>query len=169
VRASGKRCALPSAAADSVWHAWVRLVPAALDAFCIKHFGKAIPHVEAAGMGAQMEGALVSSLVSARGLERRDPVKPSVPRLFALDRTLRMPGGFGYQLEQGELACRRLDNGGRPEGEMFYPAGLIAAQFLEAGIPQPGSERAARRSKGDGGGCGSGCCGGGCGGGCGCG
>jgi hypothetical protein len=146
----------------------------------MEHFGKAIPHVEAAGMGARMEDALVTCLVSARRLERRNPVKPSVPRLFALDRNLRMPGGFGYQLEQGEVACRRLGHQGRPEGEMFYPAGLIAAQFLAAGIPQPFFDRPAKRSNGDGGVCGtgvsgscgscdggSGCGSGGCGGGCG--
>jgi hypothetical protein len=180
VRTSGKPCALPSAAADSVWHAWARLAPASLHAFCMEHFGKAIPHVEAAGMGARMEDALVTCLVSARRLERRSPVKPSVPRLFALDRNLRMPGGFGYQLEQGEVACRRLGHQGRPEGEMFYPAGLIAAQFLAAGIPQPFFDRPAKRSNGDGGVCGtgvsgscgscdggSGCGSGGCGGGCG--
>jgi hypothetical protein len=186
VRASGKPCAFPSAAADSVWHAWMRMAPASLDAFCIKHFGTAIPHVEAVEMGAQMESALANCMVTARRLEKRDLVRPSVPRLFALDADLCMPGGFGYRLTHGRLACQRLDGQGRPEGEMFYPPGLGGAELLGAGlVTQSALDESAKRAKSDGGACGStgstcdtggacdsgsacgSSCGSGCGGGCG--
>jgi hypothetical protein len=100
------------------------MAPSQLDAFCVRHFGRVIPHVEAAGMGAGMESALVGALVTARVLEGREPDRPGVPRLFALDRRLAMPGGFGYELVRGEVACRRLGHQGPPEGELFYPVGL---------------------------------------------
>ncbi|MES2019501.1 MAG: hypothetical protein V4484_23665 [Pseudomonadota bacterium] len=182
VRISGKPCALPSAAADSVWHAWARLAPQSLDAFCIKHFGKVIPHVEAEAMAAQMAGALATCMVTARGLEGRNPVRVSVPGLFALDRKLRMPGGYGYQLDKGEVAFRRLDGQGAPEGEMHHPQGLIAAQLLATGVITQAAYDASIKKPQDGGACGSGCasacdggggaacgssCGSGCGGGCG--
>jgi hypothetical protein len=157
VRASGKPCALPSVAADSVWHAWMRMSPASLDAFCIKHFGKPIPHVEAAEMGTQMEAALANCMVTARRLEKRDLARPSVPRLFALDADLCMPGGFGYRLAQGRVACRRLDKQGRPAGEAFYPAGLEPVELLGAGlVTQSWFDWNAKKAKSDGGGCGGG-------------
>lgn len=186
VRASGKPCALPSAAADSVWHAWTRMAPASLDAFCIKHFGRVIPHVEGQEMGSRMEPALANCLVTARRLEKRHLVRPSVPRLFALDADLGMPGGFGYQLAQGRVACQRLDEEGRPAGERIYPPGLGGAELLGAGlVTQSALDQHLKRVKSDGGGsvgdgstCGTGgscdgggacgsSCGSGCGGGCG--
>jgi hypothetical protein len=178
VRASGKPCALPSAAADSVWHAWIALAPASLDAFCVKHFGRTIPHVEAAEMDAPMGLALANCLVAARTLEGKNPAKPSVPRLFALDRELRMPGGLCYQLALGDVACGRLDRSGKLEGELCHPEGLAVAQLLAAGlITQSSYDQSIQKLKRDGGGCGSGACGcggdgggscgAGCGGGCG--
>src|ERR1041384_2508741 len=50
-------CALPSKAADSVWHAWLRLSPLKLEAFCRQHFGRAVPHVEGAAMGGNLDEA----------------------------------------------------------------------------------------------------------------
>jgi hypothetical protein len=38
VRHSGRPCALPSEAADSVWHAWLRWNPVSLERFCVRHF-----------------------------------------------------------------------------------------------------------------------------------
>jgi hypothetical protein len=78
----------------------MRVAPASLDAFCIKHFGRAISHVEAAQMGAQMDSALANCTVTARRLEKRELARPSVVRLFALDACLGMPRGFGCQLDR---------------------------------------------------------------------
>ncbi|MES2758620.1 MAG: hypothetical protein V4693_14700 [Pseudomonadota bacterium] len=144
VRTSGKPCALPSAAADSVWHAWAKMAPASLDAFCIKHFGRTIPHLEKAEMGARMDGALANCIAVARQLRGDDPAGRSLPRLFALDASLAMPNGYGYRLVQGQVGCQRLDQQGRAEGMLFYPVGLSAA----VDVDQHG------RSKHDGSGCG---------------
>lgn len=182
VHTSGRRCALPSAAADSVWHAWARLDPAGLGAFCIKHYGSVIPHVAEAEMGAHIEGALATCMVTARELERRDPVKPSLPRLFALDRKLGMPGGYGYQIVLGNVAYLRQGPDGEPEGKLAYTGGLMPAQLLAAGLitqacyenslKQPANAVASFGAAGvacgssgcgDGGGSGCSCGGGGCG------
>lgn len=157
VRDSGKQCGLPSAAADSVWHAWAARAPGNLETFCIRHFGRAIPHVEEADMKPQMEGALATCMVQARRLERRDPVKPSVPALFALDRKLCMPRGYSYELKNGAVAVQRLNSLGLPEGGRRYQAGLEGVQLLAAGlISQEVYERHYRQDQGGGGSCGSG-------------
>lgn len=134
VRDSGKPCGLPSAAADSVWHAWSQRAPANLERFCSTHFGQAIAHVEKADMKLQMAGALASCMVQARRLERRDPVKPSVPALFALDRKLRMPRGYSYELKNGEVSLQRLNAQGQPAGWRRYQGGLTSIQLLAAGL-----------------------------------
>lgn len=148
VSTSGKPCALPSAAADSVWHAWLRLAPASLEAFCVKHFGRTIAHVEDAQMDAPMDHALANCMAAAIRLRGQES---GLPLLFGLDGKVKMPGGFGYQLVQGQVGCRRLDAQGRPEGALFYPMGLAAV---------PGLGQRASAAKGDGAGCGAGCSGG---------
>lgn len=161
VRISGRKCVLPSAAADSVWHAWTQMDPASLDAFCIRHFGRTIAHMEEAKMGPHMENALANCIATARQLHGDDPAGISVPRLFALDGSLRMPGGYGYQVVQGQVGCQRLDQQGRPEGVLFYPVGLNASVDRSK---RDGSGSGAASGCGgdgcDGGGCGGGGCGG---------
>lgn len=158
IRHSDRPCGLPSMAADSVWHAWLRLAPASLDAFCLKHFGRLIPHVEGAGMAVPMEAALANCLVQARALESLPKARLSIPRLFGLDLKLGMPGGFGYTRVGGKLGCRRLDQAGRPAGEIFYPQLFEPTALLAAGwISQADyNDCADRIRRGDGGGCGSG-------------
>lgn len=157
VKASGRPCALPSAAADSVWHAWAARAPASLERFCIKHFGRSIPHIEEADMQAQMDTALATCLVEARSLERRDPVIASVPRLFALDRTLRMPRGYAYDLLHGAVTVQRLDANGVPHGARRFVNGLDGVQLLAAGlISQQTYEAHLRRDQGSAAGCGGG-------------
>lgn len=156
VQASGRPCALPSAAADSVWHAWAARAPASLERFCIKHFGREIPHIEEADMRAQMETALVTCMVEARTLEGRDPVTPSVPRLFALDRRLRMPRGYAYDLLHGAVTVQRLDANGVPHGGRRFLNGLDGVQLLAAGlIPQYVYDAHLRAKPDSGAGCGS--------------
>jgi hypothetical protein len=83
-------CALPSEAADSVWHAWLRMDAIGLERFCIKYFGRAIPHVERAGLAPH---ALAVTLMTGRRLEGIAPLGPRLPQLFSLDARLRMAGG----------------------------------------------------------------------------
>jgi hypothetical protein len=134
VRQSGKPCALPSKAADSVWHAWEKMAPADLAAFCKKHYGRSIPHVEAAGMRTDMVGALATSLVQSRAAEGLDPAGLNVPKLFSLDRRLGMPGGYAYRLAGGKFAFSNMDGAGKPLGDLRYPAALAAASLLAAGL-----------------------------------
>ncbi|MES3024611.1 MAG: hypothetical protein V4857_23830 [Pseudomonadota bacterium] len=183
VRDSGKRCALPSKAADSVWHAWIGMAPYGLDAFCQKHFGRCIAHVEGASMAAQLDAALANCLVQARRYERIPAAGPAVPRLFGLDRLLRMPGGYAYTAENGRLGLTRLNRHGQPGGPMQFPAALSGYGLLGAGLisaadyhelerktewsgascgagaaPSRGDgDAGAGGNGGDGGGCGSGC------------
>jgi hypothetical protein len=134
VKRSGKPCALPSKAADSVWHAWARLSPASLDAFCVKHFGRRMPHMEAADMTAQMEDALANCLVEARKLEWMPTAEARLPKLFTLDRRVAMPSGFAYRMVKGQVAFSNMNRVGRPEGDVFYPGMLAPVELLMAGL-----------------------------------
>jgi hypothetical protein len=192
VTRSNHACALPSKAADSVWHAWLRYSPASLDAFCERHFGQRIPHVDAGDMAGGMALPLARSLVTARRLDGLPLAGPGVPQLFATDRALRMPGGLAYDLRGGALVCSPIGRRGRPVGSgQVYPAltphfllaaGLIARADYEGWQqrcrPRDTGEVAGNAAElacdavgnvasGDGGGggssCGGGCGGGGCG------
>lgn len=182
VRHSGKPCGLPSKAADSVWHAWTAFAPAHLERFCLKRFGRAMPHLEDAAMNISMDAALANTLVSARALEALPAAGLNVPRLFSLDRRLRMPKGYAYSLVRGQVGHRRMTWQGSGEGEVFFLASLLPAQLLAAGlISQLDYDAGIKRAESNNGGCGSGCgssasdggggcgssCGGGCGSGCG--
>ena len=157
VRDSGKPCGLPSAAADSVWHAWAARAPANLERFCVRHFGRAIPHIEEADMKPQMDSALATCMVHARRLEKRDPIRPSVPALFALDRKLRMPRGYSYDLKDGAVTLQRLNAHGLPEGWRRYQGGLECVQLLSAGlISQQAYETYEKQQRQVGAACGSG-------------
>lgn len=169
-RNAGQPCWLPSMAADSVWHAWMRLSPTGLNAFCRKHFGRVIPHVEAPGMVGGIGCALAVCLVQARRIERMPVAGPNLPRLFALDRMLAMPGGRGYLLFNGEVASFPLDGRGRAAAvpatvDTLRPALLLAAGLVSddeykrhARQRRPLGERGASDSHA---GCGSAACEGG--------
>jgi hypothetical protein len=178
VRASDKSCALPSAAADSVWHAWSRLSPAHLEQFCKTHFGRAIPHVDAPAMATPMEQALANILAATRRLDALPVAGPGVPALFALDRQLRMPSGYAYAASGGHIGFRHINERGAEEGKRHFPAALAPAAMLAAGaISQAEYDVSLQKAHPDGSGCGAGCgstatdsggaCGTSCGGGCG--
>lgn len=191
---SKQACALPSKAADSVWHAWNSWSSINLDNFCGKHFGSTIPHVEAENMSSGIDIALANCLVTAQRAEGIWPGRPSVPRLFALDRQLHMPHGYAYFANTVNIGFQHMNARGVGTGKAHYPASFDASQLLAAGLisalvyeemlskqPQAGksgsscggSSCGGGGSSADSGGCdggGSGCgssCGGGCGGGCG--
>jgi len=133
--AAGTRCALPSRAADSVWHAWTRMDAAGLERFCIRHFGRTIPHVERAHMkGGDMGRALAVCLVHARRRASRPAAGCHVPRLFSLDLQLGMPRGFGYRVIDGLVACSVLDELGNPDDEVSFPSELTPHALLRAGL-----------------------------------
>jgi hypothetical protein len=187
VRHSGRPCALPSEAADSVWHAWLRWNPVSLERFCLRHFGTTVPHVERAAL---VGNALLHTFAACR---TRDGIRPGslrLPALFGLDALLRMPGGHGYWSRAGEIVHARLNDRGRgrwharPHPELaltvLYAAGLVDQDILAAHLRRRetvadggscGGMACADGGGGDGGcdggsSCGS-SCGSGCGGGCG--
>jgi hypothetical protein len=185
IRHSGRPCALPSEAADSVWHAWLRWNPVSLERFCLRHFGAVVPHVERAAL---VGNALLHTFAACR---TRDGIRPGslrLPALFGLDARLRMPGGHGYWSRAGEIVHARLNDRGRgrwrarPHPELaltvLYAAGLVDRDILAAHlrrrdtVADGGSCGGMACADGGGGGCdgGSSCgssCGSGCGGGCG--
>ncbi|WBS03875.1 hypothetical protein OU994_06190 [Pseudoduganella sp. SL102] len=136
VRRSNRPCALPSKAADSVWHAWLSYSPASLDAFCERHFGQRIPHVEAVDMSGGMALPIAMTLVTARTLDGLDLAGPRVPRLFATDRALGMPQGHAWQVQGSRMVLSHMDPHGRTsqrtrvhpatEPDFLLAAGLIA-------------------------------------------
>lgn len=133
--AAASPCALPSRAADSVWHAWARLDAAGLDAFCLRHFGRAIPHVERTRMKqGEMGRALAVCLVQARRRASQPAAGSHLPRLFALDLHVGMPGGFGYRRIGGLIACSVLDEFGNPDGKPHFPDALTPYALYLAGL-----------------------------------
>ena len=131
---TGRPCGLPSRAADSVWHAWMQMDPNNLEQFCERHFGRPIPHVESGHMDGQMGVALAACLLETRRLELQRPVSPTLSRLFTLDRALRMPLGFNYTIEDGVVACSRLDRAGLPSRPTHYPDCLTPCGLFSAGL-----------------------------------
>lgn len=157
-------CALPSKAADSVWHAWLRLSPLKLETFCRKHFGRVVPHVEGAAMGGQLDDALAVCLVRARQAEGLRPEGPRLPELFLLDKKVRMPFGYGYAVQRGQPGYSQLDARGRFDPTIACPpqlaaAGLLGAALITADQFAAFEERARQQGAAGTGGssCGSGC------------
>jgi hypothetical protein len=187
VTSSGLPCGLPSKAADSVWHAWARLAPEHLERFCRANYGRSIAHEEAGEMKVPMDLALANTLVAARQLQGLPAAGLNVPKLFSLDRRLRMPRGFAYSLAMGQVAYRDMDAKGKGTGEVQLPDSLTSASLYGAGLVSYSAYQDYEAKAKSGGGCGSGCgssacdgggggdggggcgccCGGGCGGGCG--
>jgi hypothetical protein len=128
---SGPPCALPSEAADSVWHAWLRHDPIGLERFCRKHFGQVVPHAERTGLGS---GALAGMLMSGRRLEGIAPLGPRLPLLFELDAQLRMPGGHGYWNRGDAIVYARLGSRGRCLGRALPHPELTTGALLAAGL-----------------------------------
>lgn len=191
VRYSTHPCALPSKAADSVWHAWIDL-PAtgtpssSIDDFCRRHFKREIPHLEASDMPVAMNHGLAATLVIARRRGGRDPAAPSLPALFALDRSLKMPNGYAYRMSQQGIYLNAMNARGKEMGTTKYmnsldPSALLALGFItQASFDAYETERLRTQQAASSGGncgssssCGSSSCDGGsscgssCGGGCG--
>lgn len=127
-------CALPSKAADSVWHAWNSWSSINLDNFCLKHFKRTIPHVEAEQMASEMDAALATCLITAQLAEGSVPGSSSVPRLFALDRKLHMPLGYSYFGTTARIGFQNMSARGVGVGKSTYPESFDAPQLLAAGL-----------------------------------
>lgn len=175
-------CGLPSKAADSVWHAWLSLPPGqglSLDSFCRYYFGLPIPHVEVEYID-NMPLALATSLALGRKQNNTPPTSLSLPPLFALDRTLKMPEGYAYRIHKNAVALQDMNQKGDAIGNPKYPQHLELSYMLSnwlvvfPGAPNVSGDACCGDACGGaacggaacgGAACGGAACGGGCGGG----
>ena len=126
--------ALPSEAADSVWHAWLRWDPPSLDRFCQSHFGVTLAHADRSELA---PGALLRTFVACCEREGIKPTFIRVPALFALDASLRMPGGHGYWKGDGDICYARLDEHGRAAWHDRPHPELSMPELVAAGVADP--------------------------------
>ncbi len=127
-------CALPSLAADSVWHAWIQFAPRELEHFCVKHFGRVISHIESTAFASHKDAALATCLVQARRAESMPALGGGLPRLFKLDGELKMPFGDAYRVAGDRIVVHRLDHSGRPLAAQVELAALAPLALLDAGL-----------------------------------
>jgi hypothetical protein len=109
-RQAGRRMlAMPSQAVDDAWHEFI-LFTRQYDNFCRHAFGYFLHHTPAEAMRSptQATGGLKRAWRLACAHEEINPRQPErLPRLFALDATLGIAGGFVYQLD-----CMAARHGG---------------------------------------------------------
>ncbi len=106
-RAGRRMVSMPSQVADDAWHEFI-LFTRLYAGFCNKAFGRFLHHTPAEAMASP---TLASQGIKrawrlACALEGFDPKQPmALPRLFSIDATLGIAGGFVYQLNcQSPLA-----------------------------------------------------------------
>lgn len=131
VSAAGRACALPSAAADSVWHAWLAWNRINLGTYGSTHFGRDVTHLPNASLATT---ALAHTLVLCRELEGKPAHGPDLPSLFTLDREVRMPGGHGYFRTAEGIMYVPLSPRGRPERRPALHPKLTPDTLLAAGL-----------------------------------
>jgi hypothetical protein len=127
-------CALPSKAADSVWHVWLKLDPAGLAGWQQRFFGRVAAHHEATHLGAPLDDCLARTWVGTCRSEGLNPLDPGLPLLFALDGLLRLPTGWAYRHEQGMLVHRQIDGFGKPGGIRVTHAAVAAGGLVALGL-----------------------------------
>ena len=155
--AARDHCMLPSSGVDSVWHAWMQFDNAHLEAFCVAHFGKAVPHVEVEKFSSLLntETGLVSRYVYARvahvwGANDAPNDKTHIwfsacaqqniplnvmPYLFQIDHLVRVPHGYGYSFQSGFVVHHMLGADGIPLPERAtVHMGLCAKSFVDLGL-----------------------------------
>jgi len=127
-------CALPSKAADSVWHVWLKLDPAGLAHWQQRYFGRVVEHRESAELGAPLEDCLARTWAGACRSEGLELLGPRLPLLFALDGLLRLPTGWSYGYRQGTLAHRQIDGFGKASGDVVMHAAIGGASLVALGL-----------------------------------
>lgn len=138
-------CALPSKAADSVWHVWLRTDPAGLAAWQQRYFDQVVEHHEAEALGAPLDECLARTWAGACRSEGRSLLARRLPLLFALDGLLRLPSGWAYGHEGGAVVHRQIDGAGQPGGDAVAHVALGAAGLAALGLLSPAETAALRR------------------------
>lgn len=123
--------ALPSEAADSVWHAWLRWDAANLERFSLQHFNRTVPHIDRVRLTGP---ALAHTLVAGRRAEGLMPHASFLPCVFRIDAELRMPQGHGYWLHRDRIDHVKLDQNGMPSQTACPHPELTMAALVEAGL-----------------------------------
>lgn len=140
-KAQGKPTLLVSVAADAVWHAWLREDPKGLKYFQLRHFGKALEHVERHAMvdrGINTTEALTNTWAVCRKIEGA-PLFYAVhrtfvyPPLFLLDKELNFPGGNWYNYYNGKIELKKIEPGAWGADSWSTPVALTAGAFVATG------------------------------------
>lgn len=181
-------CALPSKAADSVWHVWLAVDPQGLAAWQTRYFDHTVAHHAADVLGGSLDDSIARTWMGACRSEGLSPLGPRLPLLFGLDAQLGLPTGWAYRWAAQGLVHRPIDAWGRPGGSPILHAAATGAGLVALGLLSEAELQALRRqgvtsgsscgggsvdgsscdagSDGGSGGCGGGSsCGSGCGGG----
>lgn len=143
-QAGRRMLAMPSQAVDDAWHEFI-LFTRQYDSFCRHAFGRFLHHTPAEAMSSPTQasnGIKRAWRLACRheGINPRQPER--LPRLFALDTTLGIAGGFVYQLD-----CMAARHGGDGTG--------YCASHIGCGGGDGGSDGSSGDSgDGGGGGCG---------------
>lgn len=130
-----KPMALPSRAADSVWHVWISWYPKRLNEFCLHHFG--MPIERKIDLHVPWELALARTWALACQQEGINPILPGrIPCIFAIDGELQMPGGWWFRLNSNgvELVPLAPMTGEPLEAEIIPHPGVTAEELLASGI-----------------------------------
>lgn len=140
-------CALPSRAADSVWHAWLMTDAAGLAGWQHRFFDLEIPHREAPALDAPLDECLARTWVGACTSEGLSPLGPHLPLVFALDGMLALPAGWAYRFERGGLVHRDIDGFGRPRGAGVLHATVAGTSLVGLGLLGEAELQAWRRQQ----------------------
>jgi len=101
IDAQGRRISMPSRVVDAVWHQFI-LSTRAYQEFCRRVLGRFLHHTPAEAMTSptHAQEGIRRAWRIACAREGIDPKRPDrLPRLFALDAQLAIPGGFTYVLD----------------------------------------------------------------------
>lgn len=131
-------CALPSRAADTVWHAWLRWDASALAAFQREWLGREVPHLEEPRLPGPLDHALSRCYAACCRQEQLNPLDGRLPLVFELDGRLRMPGGWHYAWHKRlhclshQLLDADGDRRGRQQIHAVHGASLLGLGLLSA-------------------------------------
>lgn len=152
--------AMPSQAADDLWHAFI-LYTRAYQEFCQKAFGGFLHHTPAVALkeGRKKDNTGLRRVwLQCCKLDGINPVKPTrLPLLFALDTKLNIPGGYRYEPDCAQLR-RNGDAGSQCGGDFSSSSYDGGTDGMSDGSRSDGSSADSGSSDGggDGGGCGGG-------------
>jgi hypothetical protein len=140
-------CALPSRAADSVWHVWLAMDPDGLRQWQQRFFDLQVPHREAEVLGAPLDDCLARTWVGACASEGLSPLGPRLPLVFALDGMLALPAGWAYRFERYGLVHRDIDGFGRTQGPGVLHAAVAGSGLVGLGLLGDAELQAWRRQQ----------------------